>query len=725
MKTKGKLNKGVALVLSAALLMGLTPAIPDMSLKSYAVTTIDTEAPSIQAYITKETLVSNDRTINKFIPDDDGKNDIVGLLYFGKNSKGASQKWYILGKDGGVSGDNIAIFAASNITTNCFYNDTSSHSYVGDDDEAYVTESEKPSSVYANHYGESDIREALRKMAGDEGTDTYKYFTDTEKKMMQKTKVLTHEYSNNHLYTTNDKLYLASGSTGTKNIINVGSVSKSEGSIANNEYTSIKLSWENYWNVGSWFWLRSPFDSHSLDALNANPHDGFIYYINVSVNVDYSGVRPASNLNLSSVLFASAADATSDNENGGTITTSGTNQAAMILRLDGKDQNIGKFTYNKDGITVTKGTTESTTEGTAKDIFLVVQGKTAKVDDTEGVDWYYSKKITADETVTLATIAAGAEIDETKIDLTSPNCKIWLETPVSDADKLCYAVDNGIQHTHEWSDKLTPYDSKQHGYECTDPDCPYKGKAEGFKELEAHTSGADGVCTKCGYTKGDHIVTYFPEKAATSTTVGYKEHYECSHCDKWFKYPAKLGILESESKSYFEIPATGNKSSGNKNSDRYKRDSGSSSGSSSGASSTIAIINNGSTTGWSKDESGRWWYYDGNTKIIGWTYDKQAGKWYYVDESKGMLYGWIQDTVDGYWYYLDNNTGEMLTGWQLIDGKQYYFAPASQTATYIFDESSYKWVYSNAANNRPYGAMYAGTITPDNQRVDADGARIQ
>ena len=36
-----------------------------------------------------------------------------------------------------------------------------------------------------------------------------------------------------------------------------------------------------------------------------------------------------------------------------------------------------------------------------------------------------------------------------------------------------------------------------------------------------------------------------------------------------------------------------------------------------------------------------------------------------------------------------------------------------------------KWVYSNAANNRPYGSMYAGTTTPDNQRVDADGARIQ
>ena len=524
-------------------------------------------------------------------------------------------------------------------------------------------------------------------------------------------------------YTTEDKLYLASGKYEDTNIY-VGSSSDDAGK-------GIKLSASTYWKKesdggfsGTWIWLRSPDTSYSNLELYAHPYYGSINSFEIVSNSD--GVRPASNLNLSSVLFASAAPAAeSVNATGGIIKTSETEQAAMTLRLDGSDKNIGSFTYNKDGITVTKGTTESTTEGVAKDIFLVVQGKTAKVDDTEGVDWYYSKKITADETVTLATIAAGAEIDETKIDLTSPNCKIWLETPVSDADKLCYAVDNGIQHTHEWSDKLTPYDSKQHGYECTDPDCPYKGKAEGFKDFEDHKYDKDNVCTKCGYRLGDHIVTYFQEKAATSTTVGYKEHYECSHCDKWFKYPAKLGILESESKSYFEIPATGNRSSGSKNSDRYKRDSGSSSGSSSGASSTIAIINNGSTTGWSKDAAGRWWYYDGNTKVIGWVYDKPAGKWYYVDESKGMLYGWIHDTVDGYWYYLDNNTGEMLTGWQLINGKQYYFAPASQTATYIFDESSYKWVYSNAANNRPYGSMYAGTLTPDNQRVDADGARIQ
>ena len=108
----------------------------------------------------------------------------------------------------------------------------------------------------------------------------------------------------------------------------------------------------------------------------------------------------------------------------------------------------------------------------------------------------------------------------------------------------------------------------------------------------------------------------------------------------------------------------------------------------------------------------------------GWVLDNSDGKWYYCDEDKGRLYGWFYDTEGGYWYYLDANTGAMLTGWQLIGGKQYYFAPAPAAATYTFDAVNAKWIYSNAANYRPYGSMYAGTTTPDNYSVDESGARI-
>ena len=380
---KGMLNKGIASVLSAALIMGLTPAIPDMSIKSYADEAIDT-TPSVQAYADKATLMGS-----TFAPGADGTNKNVGLLYFGTNGTDP-QKWYILGKDDQVKDekgndtDNIAIFAASDIlSSQCFNaNSSSYHEYNvsegNKNDISYVKgKPDTNNKVAPNHYGGSDIRSALRKMSGEEEDTTAekkynKYFTDTEKKMMQKTTVLTQDYDTvtdstgntyNKLYTTSDKLYLASGEYSTDKIIYVGGVSKSEGYDAADEYTSIKLSWENYWNSKTqYFWLRSPVSSLDSFALSAFPGNGgsigFIW-----VNYRY-GVRPASNLDLSSVLFASAADAApteSDEENGGKITTSGTDQDAMILRLDGSNKNIGTFTYNEHGITVTKGTTGSTT----------------------------------------------------------------------------------------------------------------------------------------------------------------------------------------------------------------------------------------------------------------------------------------------------------------------------------------------------------------------------
>lgn len=133
----------------------------------------------------------------------------------------------------------------------------------------------------------------------------------------------------------------------------------------------------------------------------------------------------------------------------------------------------------------------------------------------------------------------------------------------------------------------------------------------------------------------------------------------------------------------------------------------------------------GGYTGWTKDASGRWWYYNAGAKVVGWAYDTANGKWYYCDETNGMLTGWFHDASSGYWYYLDAASGEMLTGWQLINGKQYYFALVPPASTYSYDFANAKWVYSNESGYRPYGSMYAGTTTPDNYSVGTDGAKIQ
>ena len=109
----------------------------------------------------------------------------------------------------------------------------------------------------------------------------------------------------------------------------------------------------------------------------------------------------------------------------------------------------------------------------------------------------------------------------------------------------------------------------------------------------------------------------------------------------------------------------------------------------------------------------------------GWVYNAADGNWYYCDENNGKQSGWHLDASDSCWYYLDPNTGTMKTGWQLINGKWYFFAGVPQTATWSFDETGDKWIYNNTDGSRPYGSLYTDTLTPDNFRVGAGGVWVQ
>ena len=674
-----------------------------------------------------------------------------------------------MGPDKGIGGDNIAIFVTDAIGKEVFFDWESGimtadeceyYNYEGDEDEEYVKGTRIPGSdtVAPNHYGESTIRKELRKMA-DASDTTYDYFSRAEKALMQKTKVLTHEFKKNeddedYLYTTNDKLYLASVQCDGKYNHSIGDViyvgSTGIKSISD-EYTCKALQWDTYWKGASepsdgelpkdLFWVRTPAPwgdgEYPLFIATTLSGGGVLEPIEI-----YStGVRPASNLNLKDVLFASAAEAGNATEDGkvSTLTPSDVlnddgevtqKQDAMTLRMkvnieaeteDGVlGGTIGGVKTVGDKVEVTRGTT-------AKTVILIIQGKDAG--DATGTDWYYAKTITADNAGDAVTASKITGHENTDLS----DCKIWLEAEGTDG--LIYAVNTEAvpAHVHVWSTTLTAYNGEKHGYACTDENCPNKGTEAGFKDLADHTYGDANVCTECGYRQGEHVVTV-KETSATSTSVGYKKHFECSDCGKWFRYPAVAGVLIEESKSYFEIPATGGSTNSGttysdgstRNSDRYSSvSSGASQNSFSSSSSSGLTASSNSASGWSQDASGRWWYYDGNAKIVGWVYDKSDSKWYYVDTTKGKIYGWFYDTDDSYWYYLDANTGAMLTGWQLIGGKQYYFAPAPAAATYTFDTSSSKWVYNNASNYRPYGSMYANTTTPDNHSVDADGAKIQ
>ena len=397
-RLKHNFKKGIALVLSFAMVAGLVPAMSGGANTVQAATGTGTE-PSVSAYATKTQLMDG-----TFAPNEEGTAANIGKLVFGKNSSRVAQEWYILGKDEGVSGDNTIIFAASPIAEDqVFENDGQKNKTDTNLWSDCVYNGSSISEVYPNHYGASDLRVALKGMA-DGSNETY--FTTAEQRLMNATTVTTYDTRNSVNYTTTDKLYAlaADGYGSSYTTIKAGSDNKTV------------LAMSSYWRSGSLFRLRSPDAHFSLFALIANPG---VLVTTYNVTYGYVSVMPASNLNLSSVLFASAATAASSDTKSGMI-ADGT---AMTLRLDGTGKNIGTATYN-----ITTSNIKATKGSTTSNVALVVQGK----DGTN--DWYYSKKVDTSDTINVSAIASESNTPAT-IDLSA--CKIWLEIT---EDNVSYAV---------------------------------------------------------------------------------------------------------------------------------------------------------------------------------------------------------------------------------------------------------------------------------------------
>ena len=458
MKLKHNFKKGMAFVLSLAMVAGLVPAMSGGANTVQAATGSGTE-PSVSAYATKDQLMT------AFNPDSNGNATTIGRLVFGKNSSGNAQEWYILGRDTGVSEDNTIIFAASPIATgqkfeddwrnnkteqnlwrDCNYNGTS------------ITE------VFANHYGASDLRVALKNMAMNTS-----YFTTAEQGLMNPTTVTTKDTKNNVTYTTTDKLYALQGD-------NVKEASKLWAGTSN----STVLARSSYWSSRVEFLLRSPDNNDCSRTLLTAP-GGYVS----SYGVNYDGaVQPASNLNLSSVLFASAAKATSSGTKSGTI-AEGT---AMTLRLAGTGKDIGTVTYS-----TTTGDIKAMKGSTSQPVSLVVQGN----DGTN--DWYYSKQITGTETINESAIASET-YTPASIDLSA--CKIWLEITDS-TENLTYAVNA----TEAATNNIT-------SVAITDIDTPAANTA-----LDTSAS-----CVTTGVSSTTPQITWTP----SDSTAGYNTSYTAS-----------------------------------------------------------------------------------------------------------------------------------------------------------------------------------------------------
>lgn len=459
-RLKHNFKKGMAFVLSLAMVAGLVPAMSGGANTVQAATGSGTQ-PSVTAYATKDQLMT------AFTPDANGTATTKGKLVFGKKSDGTTaQEWYILGKDTGVSGDNTIIVAASPIARGQKFNSDISNK--NDENlwsdcvysEATITE------VYANHYGASELRDTLQGMA----TNT-SYFTSAEQGLMNATTVTTKDTKNSSVtYTTTDKLYALQGDYDNDQYLWAGTDD------------STVLAMSSYWRNGDWFWLRSPYGRSGDFALCA---DRGYYVILGRVDIDSgSPVQPASNLDLSSVLFASAATAASSDTKSEKITDS----AAMTLRLDGTGKDIGTATYN-----TTTGDIKAVKGATSQTVALVVQGN----DGTN--NWYYSKKITGTDVVNVSDIVAESNTPAS-IDLSA--CKIWLETTDS-AENLTYAV-----NATETNIKII------HSIAITDIDPPVPNTA-----LDTEAS-----CTTEGVKSTTPQITWTP----SDTTAGYNKSYTAS-----------------------------------------------------------------------------------------------------------------------------------------------------------------------------------------------------
>ena len=467
-RLKRHFKKGMALVLSLVMAAGLVPAMSGGANKVQAASGSGTE-PSVSAYATKTQLMDG-----TFAPNADGTAVNYGKIVFGKKSDGTTaQEWYILGKDTGVSGDNTIIFAASPIATEQKFNSKRINKSFASGFGVYES---NPSEVYPNHYGASDLRVALQGMAMN-----INYFTTAEQDLMNATTVKTEDTKNsNVIYTTTDKLYALQG-----NFESYDDRSKLWAGTSD----STVLAMSSYWSNGTWFWLRSPYADDPDDLLLADSGS----YVRLTMVDGSVAVQPASNLNLSSVLFASAAMTTSFVETYGMITEG----QPMILRLDGTSKDIGTVTYN-----TTTGNIKAVKGDTSQPVSLVVQGN----DGTK--DWYYSKQITGLETVNASDIKSAFSL--TSIDLSA--CKIWLE--ITDrTENLTYAVN-----------ATETVDSDISSVAITGIDTPTANTALDTS-ASCITTGVNSIAPQITWTPGDTTAGYNTSYTASITLTadtGYK-----------------------------------------------------------------------------------------------------------------------------------------------------------------------------------------------------------
>lgn len=379
------LKKTYSCLLASAMVLTMFPTF------GISVHAEENQSPTKEQFSTVEELKNYDTN------DNDGVKN-PAKVYFGNNN----QQWWIAGSQ---SNDSITLFSASSMRDDVQFESNYMDNKTYDDKWNCTYPDGEPAEVFPNHYGASYIRNVtLKEMEAS-------FFTGSEQALINKTTIYTDDTKNNGVYSTTDKLYLAYGDQEDYNHITVGKNS------ANDLNDGLRID-PSYWgkSVLELFWIRSPFVSNDdpndgHDVLTAWPSKNYPAF-NGAQTSNVEKIRPAFELNSSTILFASAVPSATSTGNLTLQDTDG--DGAFTLRYD-----ASKYSKNLGSAVISYDDSKVILTDVPNGTYLVAQNSNGA----------YAKQITNETEVS----ASGMNLDS------FANCKIWLET-TDTANRITYAA---------------------------------------------------------------------------------------------------------------------------------------------------------------------------------------------------------------------------------------------------------------------------------------------
>lgn len=379
------LKKPCSFLLVSAMVLTMFPTF------STSVHAEENQSPTKEQFSTVEELKNYDTN------DNDGVKN-PAKVYFGNNN----QQWWIAGSQ---SNDSITLFSASSMRDDVQFESNYMDNKTYDDKWNCTYPDREPAEVFPNHYGASYIRNVtLKEMEAS-------FFTSSEQALINETTIYTDDTKNNSIYSTTDKLYLAYGDQEDYNHITVGKNS------ANDLNDGLRID-PSYWgkSVLELFWIRSPFVSNDdpndgSSVLTAWPSKNYPAFSGARTS-NVEKIRPAFELNSSTILFASAVPSATSTGNLTLQDTDG--DGAFTLRYD-----AGKYSKNLGSAEISYDESKVILTDVPNGTYLVAQNSNGA----------YAKQITNETEVS----ASGMNLDS------FANCKIWLET-TDTANRITYAA---------------------------------------------------------------------------------------------------------------------------------------------------------------------------------------------------------------------------------------------------------------------------------------------